>query len=207
MLRLKRITSWHENLLTRFLMNAFTKILREHPLFSALSSRALNRLTAHASMVEFPKGSLVVKEGDSCDTLFVVLSGRCQSSMVLVDGSEQILEIFAPGDTFGERAVLARDRFWSTIKVITDSVLIRIDGEGVLRAMEKYSKFEKALEGRMHDQLRGMRKVQEPDKIGRIAAFASLSEAGSWRGSCAQRRHRHSKRDGSLRVVCSVRTR
>ena len=158
-------------------MNAYAKLLRDHPLFAPISSRAINRLTARAAVIDLAKGGVVVEEGDRSPFLYIVLSGRCQSTMLLADGSEQILDIYSPGDTFGERALLSADRSWTTVKVITDCTLLRIDGEDVLQVMKRNYKLEQGLEIRMHDQLRRFRQERGLGKLGRIAVIASLTEA------------------------------
>ena len=118
-------------------MNSYAKILRNHPLFSPLPGRVLNRLAENASVQEFSKGSLVVREGDPGEYLFLVLTGRCQSSMLMSDGSEQIFNIYGPGDTFGERALLSNDRFWTTIRVLTACSVLRIEAAELRKAVEK----------------------------------------------------------------------
>ncbi|MDA0989931.1 MAG: patatin-like phospholipase family protein [Verrucomicrobia bacterium] len=162
-------------------MNAYTKLLRVHPLFASLSTRALNRLLANATSQEYAKGSVVVRERDPGDALFVVISGRCQSIAMLPDGTEQLIDVFVPGDTFGERPLLARDRHWTTIRVITDCVLLRIAASDVLHAIEQNSRLEKELDRRVHRQIRGLRQKRDPERLGRVAAFAAVSTSA--RGS------------------------
>lgn len=156
-------------------MNANVKILKSHPLFSRLSARTLRRMTAHAERIKYPKGSYVYKEGDPGDALFIVLSGRCQSHMVFPDEPEHILRIYGPGDTFGERALLSGDRHWSGVRVITDSVLMRISADDVNPLLGRDSSFARQLAWRMRDQMRSYREEQVKMKLGRVVALVSMS--------------------------------
>jgi NTE family protein len=162
-------------------MNAHAEILRNHPLFSRLNSRSLDQLTVNASLVKFPKGSIIYKEGTASDALYLVLSGRCQSVVHLPGGQEHIVNVYAPGDTFGERALISSDVHWTTVKVITDSTLLRIDGADVQQVLDRNPMLGRMLAHRMRDQMNRMRSASSHvhAKLGQVAGFASISpEAG-----------------------------
>jgi NTE family protein len=162
-------------------MNAHAEILRNHPLFSRLSSRSLDQLTAHATLAKFAKGAVIYKEGSESEALYLVLSGRCQSIIHLPGGQEHIVNVYAPGDTFGERALIANDVHWTTVRVITDSTLLRIDGADVQQVLDRNPMLGRLLAHRMRDHLNRMRSTspQLHAKLGQVAGFASVSpEAG-----------------------------
>ena len=50
-------------------------------------------------------GEFVIKEGDQGDCLFIVESGELKCTKV-IDGEEKHLKNYAPGDVFGELALL-----------------------------------------------------------------------------------------------------
>lgn len=157
-------------------MNTYAKMLRDHPLFRGLSARVLSRVTANASILEFSKGSVVVKERDVCDALFTVISGRCQATMTISDGSQQVLAIYGPGETFGEGALLGRDRIWTTIHVVTDCTILRIEAADVFRVVDKSSVFEKGLEKRVYDLMRTIRRENRRGRLQRVVVFYGVSE-------------------------------
>ena len=159
-------------------MNAHAKTLRNHPLFSPLPGRVLNRLAERSLLLELSKGSVVVNEGDPGDCLFLVLTGRCQSSMTMTDGSEQIFNIYGPGDTFGERALLTKDTYWTTMRVLTESSLLKIDAEEVRKVAQKHTTFAKGLEERLYQALRTLRSAKPSEKLGRVSVFCSIFLTG-----------------------------
>ncbi len=157
-------------------MNAHAKILREHPIFSTLSPRVLGRLTENASIVNLPKGACVFEAGAPAEAIFVVLSGRCQALTLLADGTEQMLHIYAPGDIMGERALLSRDRYSETVRVITDSSLLRLDGQDIWRMLEKAPRVTSSLLDRLHAYRRklGDEARRQHAGIGRVTALTSV---------------------------------
>jgi len=164
-------------------MNAHGKILRDHVLFEGLSTRLINRLTENSTVLEYPKGSIIYQEGDEGNALYIVLSGRCQSVMVLPGNTETVLDIYAPGDTFGERALLGHDEQWTTVRVITDSVVLRLDGTDVQLVIQKTPRLAEKLVNRLRDHMRSL--TERVDRLqanlGRVTALTSLSDdlAGS----------------------------
>ena len=116
-------------------VNEHAKILKSHPPFSELPTRILHRLTERSEVIEMGKGEMVYREGAPGTFLYLLISGRRQSVIRLPNGSEQALDIFGPGDTFGERALLSQGTNWTSVHVVTDSVLLRLNGDDVHRVV------------------------------------------------------------------------
>ena len=109
-----------------------TDALKPHPLLALLPSGALERLLSGPALAEYPKGTTIFREGDPCDAIFLIVSGRCESRVHTREGVE-VEEVFGPGDTLGERAFLNREPQRSTAVVATHGVLLRIAAEELLR--------------------------------------------------------------------------
>jgi NTE family protein len=101
--------------------------LRPHPLLALLPRTTLARLLAGPELSEYPKGTVIYREGDPSDDIFLIVSGRCESQRQTRDGA-MVEEVFNPGDTLGERAFLNREPHRSTVVVVTHCVLLRIPG-------------------------------------------------------------------------------
>ncbi|MEM7392572.1 MAG: patatin-like phospholipase family protein [Verrucomicrobiota bacterium] len=156
-------------------MNENAKILRSHPVFSRFSSGTLRKLTTNASLVQFPKGETVYDKGDHGDSLYVVLTGRCQSQEIFSDGTTHVMNTYFPGTTFGERALLSKDRQPNTVKVITDSTLMRLDAKDVHALVNKDPAVARQLLDRVRVQMRRHMEDKELTKLGRVVALSSLS--------------------------------
>ena len=101
--------------------------LQPHPLLALLPKSTLARLLSGPDLAEYPKGTVIFREGDPCDDIYLIVSGRCESLRHTREG-EEVEEVFNPGDTLGERAFLNREPHRSTAVVVTHCVLLRIPG-------------------------------------------------------------------------------
>lgn len=65
--------------------------LKPHPILSCLPHRTLARLLAKPAFSEYPKGTVVFREGDPCDAIYLIISGRCEGR---VGGATTVEEVF-----------------------------------------------------------------------------------------------------------------
>jgi CRP/FNR family transcriptional regulator, cyclic AMP receptor protein len=83
-------------------------VLKIIPLFSNLSIAQLESVGAHAQLMAFEKGSVILKEGDIADSFYVIVAG--QVKVYIIDEfdptREVILKTLGPGDFFGELPLL-----------------------------------------------------------------------------------------------------
>ena len=100
-----------------------SKFEPEHPVLALLPTRMRRLLLASVACSEFPKGRVVYREGEPCEAIYLVLSGRCESAHPVGVGRRTV---FGPGDTLGGRALLNREPYHTTVKVVTRSRLVRI---------------------------------------------------------------------------------
>ena len=80
-------------------------------------------------IVSFAKGRTVFAQGDSCDAVFYIQSGKVELTVVSKTGKEATIAILSEGDFFGEDS-LARQRLrMATVTALTDCDLMRIEKE------------------------------------------------------------------------------
>ncbi|HXW88876.1 MAG TPA: Crp/Fnr family transcriptional regulator [Streptosporangiaceae bacterium] len=77
-------------------------VLREAPLFEALSEQDYNALRAGIIKVHLDRGERLFSEGDTGDKLYVILSGKIKLTKAAPDGRENLLSVHGPGEMFGE---------------------------------------------------------------------------------------------------------
>src|SRR5258706_1121727 len=75
--------------------------MKAHPA-EVLPPALLEQIAAVATVRSFPKGAIVVNEGDETDSLYVVLSGRARVFVGDADGREVQLHHLGAGEYFGE---------------------------------------------------------------------------------------------------------
>jgi type IV pilus assembly protein PilB len=93
----------------RALMDSSASFLRRLPLFADVSPDMLARLEHRMRRREFPPKAIIVREGGTDDSAFLVLSGRVAVRRKDPDsGIEFLLAELGEGDMFGEMALLTR---------------------------------------------------------------------------------------------------
>lgn len=83
-------------------------MLKIIPLFSNLSADQIASIGAHAHLTAFDKGSVILREGDTADSFYVIVAGQVKVYITdETDASrEVILKTLGPGDFFGELPLL-----------------------------------------------------------------------------------------------------
>jgi signal transduction histidine kinase len=102
--------------------------LRKSPLFQGLSDSELQQLMENAQPVSLRAGEFLMKQGDTGDAAFVVVSGEFEVSKQ--SGQSRIkIDVRNPGDVLGEMALLARSPRSASVLAITDCEVLRISPE------------------------------------------------------------------------------
>ena len=81
-------------------------LLRKAPLFSRLSDDELNTLTKNLHMRTFAKGMIIFHEGSLGQNLYMIDSGMVRIFFLSESGGEITLNIYGPGECFGELSLL-----------------------------------------------------------------------------------------------------
>lgn len=85
--------------------------LKNTPLFQGLTAEDLDELAMILTDQEFKRGQTIFSEGDEGLGFYVVVSGLVKIYKLSMDGKEQILHIFEPGEPFAEAAVFSGASF------------------------------------------------------------------------------------------------
>lgn len=82
---------------------------------AAIGDAFVRELAALGRLRSYPKNTVFITEGDSSDSLFVVLSGKVKAFVSDAEGHELILNNQGPGDYVGEMALDGKPRSASVI--------------------------------------------------------------------------------------------
>jgi CRP/FNR family cyclic AMP-dependent transcriptional regulator len=82
------------------------ELCRLHPFLAALTDGEARELLDHARTKRFAPGAVVFRKDDPGDGLYGVLAGRIVVTVESAEGKELILNMFGPGEFFGEIALL-----------------------------------------------------------------------------------------------------
>ena len=103
--------------------------LRRVPLFSGLTEAQIERLAAGSVRRNFPKGRVIVTEGEPSQSLYILLSGRAKVQRSDTEGKEVILAVIGPGECFGEMSLIDESPRSASVITIDTSDFMAINKE------------------------------------------------------------------------------
>ncbi len=98
----------------------------QFPLFQGLSPDALHSLVRGADVRDCAKRTVIFEQGEPVTHFFGVLSGWVKLFRLRPDGSEVIIEVFGPGESFAEGAIGMPEGYPVSAEVVDDSRLLAV---------------------------------------------------------------------------------
>jgi CRP/FNR family transcriptional regulator len=106
-----------------------SETLKNIQLFNGLNAQQLAELAMIITDQNFKKGANIFAEGDDGVGFYILVSGQVKIYKLSVDGKEQILHIFGPGEPFAEAAVFTGRSFPAYADAMQDSRVFFIPRE------------------------------------------------------------------------------
>jgi len=97
----------------------YVDALRKIPLFSNVDNQDLERIAAASVVRSFPKNSIVITEGDSSNSLYVILSGEVKVFVSDEDGKTNTISRYSAGDYFGELSLIDEEPRSASVETIS----------------------------------------------------------------------------------------
>jgi len=104
-------------------------LLREVPMFSRLSPEDLEQIAEFAQEQLFPAESMICREGDPGDSLFIIVSGKVRVIKESEDDTQTVLAIRGNGEFVGEMAILESSKRSATLQADGDVRMLVLDGD------------------------------------------------------------------------------
>ena len=130
------------------------EVVRRAPLFTALDEAAALSLRASMDSVKIAKGSILFKEGDDGEHLYVIIDGKLKLGTSSGDGRENLLSILGPGEMFGELSLFDPGPRTSTATAVTDAKLLSLSHEKVIPWLKQNPEVSLQLLTRLSQRLR-----------------------------------------------------
>jgi CRP/FNR family transcriptional regulator, cyclic AMP receptor protein len=93
------------------------------------------------NILSFPKGRTIFAQGDSCDAVFYIQSGKVKLTVVSATGKEATIAILSEGDFFGEETLVRQRLRMGTVIALTDCKLMRIEKNAMLQVLHAQHRF------------------------------------------------------------------
>jgi len=110
--------------------------VRDLRLFETLTPRQLRKLKPLFEVRHYRQGDILFQTGDTGNTLYFVEKGAIKVSLISAEGDERILDIFKPGDTFGELFVSQRHQRTATAQALSAAIVRTLTEDAFKRMMQ-----------------------------------------------------------------------
>ena len=153
-------------------MNSF----EESRLFRGLSPAELELVKSVVQERAYPADTIIFKEGDLGDGLYVVKSGLVQIGTAVSMSEHRILSKLRPSESFGDMAVLDHEPRSASASAEQDTVVYFIPREDLLRLLEKIPKLSASLVREVSQRLRDFNKhyvneVLQAERLSLVGRF------------------------------------
>jgi len=115
------------------------------PLFSELEKQELQLLLSHIQSKTYRKDSLICREGERGDSLFVISRGDVAVIKQTAGGKEIRVQNLKDGDFFGEFGFFVDQKRHATVKAMTDCELLEIPRSGLHEMIKVHPRLNEVL--------------------------------------------------------------
>ena len=124
---------------------ASAQIVSRLALFHEVAPDHARGIIAEARERHLKKGELLFQKGDRARGFFVIVSGQVKLAFPSVHGSEKVVEILGPGQSFGEALMFMDRPYPVTAEAVVDSVLVEVPSQPVLDLLRRDPTFAQAM--------------------------------------------------------------
>ena len=139
---------------------------------NAIPDGFVRELASLGRVRSYPRHTVFITEGDSSDSVFVILSGKVKIFISDTEGHEMILDTHGPGDYVGEMALDGKPRS-ASVMTLEPSTFSVVQREPLLEAIRKTPGFALEIIGRIIDRARlatnSVKDLALLDVYGRVA--------------------------------------
>ena len=155
--------------------------LRNIALFNGIDDIALTSFTRYLTLKRFPKGMILIQEGEYSDSMYIILSGSIEIYTNDSSGKEAVLNSLGSGDCLGELALLDGQPRSASARTISQSKMLVLTRAAFITVVKSYPEVGlellALLSGKLREQTAITRDLALKTTYERlIAAFHDLGE-------------------------------
>jgi len=126
------------------------------PLFKELAPTELEPIAAGTTELHVPRGEIIFNRGDPCEGFHLVVYGQVKLAFISPQGSEKVVEIVAPGYSFGEALMFMDKPYIVMAQALADSLLLHVAKNVVFAEIERDPKFARKMLAGLSRRLHGL---------------------------------------------------
>lgn len=133
--------------------HSITEILSRQPLFRLLDGMELGRLAKGTVEYRLNKNEMLFQKGDMPRGMHVVMAGQIKLFLPSSLGSEKVVQMAGPGDSFGEESVFLNKNCPLAAQATRESILLIMEKQALYETLERNCMLSTALMARMCGRL------------------------------------------------------
>ncbi|HSD59989.1 MAG TPA: Crp/Fnr family transcriptional regulator [Burkholderiales bacterium] len=137
------------------------------PLFKEMSPEEIERIAQGTQTQNVPRGQILFQKGDPCHGFHLVVYGQIKLAFTSPQGSEKVVEIIGPGQSFGEAVMFMDKPYVLFAQALADSLLLHVSKKTVFQELERDPKFARKMLSGLSRRLHGL--------IGDVEAYSLRS--------------------------------
>ena len=138
------------------------------PFFANFSETQISQLAHHSMLQRYYKGEVLVTQGETGDSLFVILSGEARVDVTSADGQTITVATREAADYFGEMSLLTGEKRSASVIAESEMEVIVVHKEALADTLstnpESLSDLSQAVEKRLIESRQHLAAAAESDK-------------------------------------------
>lgn len=118
-----------------------------------MTAEGLERLASGTMPIDAPAGTVLFRRGDSSSAFYIVVQGQVKLAFSGSDGAEKVVEIFGPGQTFGEAMMFLDEPYIGFAETLSDAKLFSMGKTTLLAEIDRNSRLARNMLSRMARRL------------------------------------------------------
>jgi predicted acylesterase/phospholipase RssA/CRP-like cAMP-binding protein len=114
------------------------RLVSRSPMFGALEPAARAFVCDHLEPVVLPGGAVLMQQGDTDDSMFLVAVGRLRVTVTHADGHETLVAELGCGEVVGELAVMSDEPRSATVTALRDSQVLELSSTSFAELVKRY---------------------------------------------------------------------
>ena len=110
-------------------------VLKSNAMFSSLEANMLSNFVANCDKVAFKTGEVIFREHNPANSFYIILAGHVKIYKLSPGGTQQVLHIFGPGQSFAEAIILKDKTYPAYAEAIQSTTLLRVTRDYFYQAL------------------------------------------------------------------------
>lgn len=126
------------------------------PLFKEMTPEEIDRIAQGTQTQNVPRGQILFQKGDPCHGFYLLVYGQIKLAFTSPQGSEKVVEILGPGQSFGEAVMFMDKPYVLFAQALADSLLLHVAKKTVFQELERDPKFARKMLSGLSRRLHGL---------------------------------------------------